>query len=39
VLDAVPRRRANTTAELQGLVRTLLVMVIIEVFSLVGNYS
>jgi phospholipid/cholesterol/gamma-HCH transport system permease protein len=39
VLDAVPRRRANTTAELQGLVRTLLVMVIIEAFSLVGNYS
>jgi phospholipid/cholesterol/gamma-HCH transport system permease protein len=39
VLDAVPRRRANTSAELQGLVRMLLLIVIIEAASLVGNYS
>ena len=38
VLDAVPRRRANTSAELQGLVRMFLVIVIIEAASLVGNY-
>jgi phospholipid/cholesterol/gamma-HCH transport system permease protein len=38
VLDAVPRRRPNTSAELQGLVRMLLVIVIIEAASLVGNY-
>jgi phospholipid/cholesterol/gamma-HCH transport system permease protein len=38
VLDAVPRRRANTSAELQGLVRMLMLMVIIEAASLVGNY-
>lgn len=39
VLDAVPRRRANTSAELQGLVRMLVLMVIIEAASLVGNYA
>jgi len=39
VLDAMPRRRANTSAELQGLVRMLVLMVIIEAASLVGNYS
>jgi phospholipid/cholesterol/gamma-HCH transport system permease protein len=38
VLDAVPRRRPNTSAELQGLVRMFLVIVIIEAASLVGNY-
>lgn len=38
VLDAVPRRRPNTSAELQGLVRMLLLIVIIEAASLVGNY-
>ncbi len=39
VLDAVPRRRRNTSAELQGLVRMLVLMVIIEAASLVGNYA
>lgn len=39
VLDAVPRRRPHTSAELQGLVRMLLVMVMIEAASLVGNYA
>lgn len=39
VLDAVPRRRPNTSAELQGLVRMLLLMVMIEAASLVGNYA
>jgi phospholipid/cholesterol/gamma-HCH transport system permease protein len=38
VLDTVARRRANTSAELQGLVRMFLVIVIIEAASLVGNY-
>lgn len=38
VLDAVPRRRSNASAELQGLVRMLLVTVIIEALSLAGNY-
>jgi phospholipid/cholesterol/gamma-HCH transport system permease protein len=37
-LDAAPRRRANTSVELQGLVRMFLVIVLIEVASLVGNY-
>ena len=39
VLDAVPRGRAHTSVELQGLVRMLLLMVIIEAASLVGNYA
>lgn len=39
VLDAVPRRRPHTSAELQGLVRMLLLMVMIEAASLVGNYA
>jgi phospholipid/cholesterol/gamma-HCH transport system permease protein len=38
VLDAVPRRRPNTSAELQGLIRMFMVIVIIEAASLVGNY-
>lgn len=38
VLDAAPRRRPNTSAELQGLVRMFLIIVIIEAASLVGNY-
>ncbi len=38
VLDAVPRRRPNTSAELQGLVRMFLIIVLIEAASLVGNY-
>lgn len=38
VLDAAPRRRANTSVELQGLVRMFLVLVLIEIGSLVGNY-
>ncbi len=38
VLDAAPRRRLNTSVELQGLVRMFLAIVLIEVASLVGNY-
>lgn len=38
-LDAVPRRRPNTSAELQGLMRMVFVIVIIESAALVGNYS
>lgn len=38
VLDAAPRRRVSTSAELQGLVRMFLAIVLIEVASLVGNY-
>lgn len=38
VLDARPRRPGGTSAELEGLVRMLLVIVLIEVASLVGNY-
>jgi phospholipid/cholesterol/gamma-HCH transport system permease protein len=37
-LDAAPRRRANTSIELQGLVRMFFALVVIEVASLVGNY-
>ena len=37
-LDAAPRRRTNTSVELQGLVRMFLAIVLIEVASLVGNY-
>ncbi|MFT3953168.1 MAG: ABC transporter permease [Piscinibacter sp.] len=39
VLDAVPRRRPNTSAELQALIRMFMVIVIIEAASLVGNYA
>jgi len=38
VLDAAPRRRTNTSVELQGLVRMFFALVVIEVASLVGNY-
>ena len=38
VLDAAPRKRVNTSVELQGLVRMFLAIVLIEVASLVGNY-
>jgi phospholipid/cholesterol/gamma-HCH transport system permease protein len=38
VLYDVPRPRARTSAELQALVRTFLVIVLIEAASLVGNY-
>ncbi len=38
VLDAAPRRRLNTSVELQGLVRMFFAIVLIEVASLVGNY-
>jgi len=38
VLDEAPRRRSGTSAELQGLVRMFLVILLIEAASLVGNY-
>jgi len=38
VLEAAPRRRTNTSVELQGLVRMFFALVVIEVASLVGNY-
>jgi len=38
VLYDVPRIRARTSAELQGLVRLFLVILVIEAVSLVGNY-
>jgi len=38
VLDEAPRTRARTSAELQGLVRMFLVILLIEAASLVGNY-
>lgn len=39
VLYDLPRLRARTSAELAGLVRLFLVIVLIEAVSLVGNYS
>lgn len=38
VLDAAPHRRRRASAELQGLVRMLLLILLIEAASLVGNY-
>jgi phospholipid/cholesterol/gamma-HCH transport system permease protein len=38
VLDMAPRRRADTSVELQGLVRMFFVILVIEAASLVGNY-
>ncbi len=38
VLEAAPRARERTSAELRGLVRMFLVILLIEVASLVGNY-
>jgi phospholipid/cholesterol/gamma-HCH transport system permease protein len=38
VLDEASRRRVRTSAELRGLVRMFLVIVLIEAASLVGNY-
>jgi phospholipid/cholesterol/gamma-HCH transport system permease protein len=38
VLYDLPRLRARTSAELAGLVRLFLVIVVIEAVSLVGNY-
>lgn len=38
VLDVAPRARSRTSAELQGLVRMFLVILLIEAASLVGNY-
>jgi phospholipid/cholesterol/gamma-HCH transport system permease protein len=38
VLDEPPRLRARTSAELQGLVRMFLVILLIEAASLIGNY-
>ena len=38
VLDAAPRVRADTSIELQGLVRMFFVILLIEAASLVGNY-
>ena len=38
VLDERPQRRIRTSAELRGLVRMFLVIVLIEAASLVGNY-
>jgi phospholipid/cholesterol/gamma-HCH transport system permease protein len=38
VLDEAPRRRLNTSVELQGMVRMFFAIVLIEVASLVGNY-
>ena len=38
VLDEVPRIGAETSAELRGLVRMFLIILIIEAASLVGNY-
>lgn len=35
----VPRRHARTSAELQGLVRMFLLILLIEVAALIGNYS
>lgn len=39
VLHGGPRRRPGTSAELQGLVRMALVIVLVEAASLVGNYA
>ena len=38
VLDAAPTRRRATSAELRGLVRMFVVILLIEAASLVGNY-
>jgi phospholipid/cholesterol/gamma-HCH transport system permease protein len=38
VLDAAPARRRRASAELQGLVRMFLVILLIEAASLIGNY-
>jgi phospholipid/cholesterol/gamma-HCH transport system permease protein len=38
MLDSAPRTRMRTSAELQGLVRMFLIIVLIEAASLVGNY-
>lgn len=38
VLDEAPRRRLSASAELQGLVRMFVVIVLVEAASLVGNY-
>jgi phospholipid/cholesterol/gamma-HCH transport system permease protein len=38
VLDEAPRRSARTSAELQGLVRMFLLILLIEAASLIGNY-
>lgn len=38
VLEPRPQRRTGTSAELEGLVRMFLVIVLIEAASLVGNY-
>jgi phospholipid/cholesterol/gamma-HCH transport system permease protein len=38
VLEAAPARRRRTSAELQGLVRMFMVILLIEAASLVGNY-
>ena len=37
-LDEAPRVRRSTSAEVQGLVRMFLVILLIEAASLVGNY-
>jgi phospholipid/cholesterol/gamma-HCH transport system permease protein len=38
VLDDAPARRRATSAELRGLVRMFIVILLIEAASLVGNY-
>jgi phospholipid/cholesterol/gamma-HCH transport system permease protein len=38
VLEAAPARRRRTSAELQGLLRMFMVILLIEAASLVGNY-
>ena len=37
-LRDIPRKRARTSVELQGLVQMFVLMLVIEIASLIGNY-